>query len=258
MLFKQKEFLEGEITLLKINEDKNKSEILSIYMEKRSYEEIISFITNEKNLNDKLYINLALDYFSSPQNRKSKNGENEKEINELMDKYLKLLLDNIIEKKLLIPIKVLDILKKSNPNISIKLIKTFIEKSFKINNEPIEKNKELINKLNEDLQKTKNEINELKTKSFILRNNINCPECGLSISFPSVYFFCNHTYHSLCLNANVYEDIECNKCKEKRIKLINNIFKERESINNKNKFQDEINNKGFYSLYGKGIMEFKK
>ena len=258
MLFKQKEFLEGEITLLKINEDKNKSEILSIYMEKRSYEEIISFITNEKNLNDKLYINLALDYFSSPQNRKSKNGENEKEINELMDKYLKLLLDNIIEKKLLIPIKVLDILKKSNPNISIKLIKTFIEKSFKINNEPIEKNKELINKLNEDLQKTKNEINELKTKSFIMRNNNNCPECGLSISFPSVYFFCNHTYHSLCLNANVYEDIECNKCKEKRIKLINNIFKERESINNKNKFQDEINNKGFYSLYGKGIMEFKK
>ena len=133
-------------------------------MEKRSYEEIISFIVSDKNLNDKLYINLALNYFSSPKNRKSKNGENEKEINELMDKYLKILLDNIIEKKLLMPIQVLDILKKSNPNISIKLIKTFIEKSFKINNEPIEKNKELINKLNEDLQEIKNEINQLKMK----------------------------------------------------------------------------------------------
>ena len=39
---------------------------------------------------------------------------------------------------------------------------------------------------------------------------------------------------------------------------LNKIFQERESINNKNKFKNEINNKGFYSLYGKGIIEFKK
>ena len=56
------------------------------------------------------------------------------------------MLDDILENKLMIP---LDILKKSNPKISFKLLRNFIEKSFKNEEESLQKNKEIINKLNE-------------------------------------------------------------------------------------------------------------
>ena len=115
-------------------------------MKRRDNKEIISFC---KNNHDKMYLDLALNYFSSSENRIPKNGENEKEINEEMNKYLKILLDDILENKLMIPVHALDILKKSNPKISFKLLRNFIEKSFKNEEESLQKNKEIINKLNE-------------------------------------------------------------------------------------------------------------
>ena len=165
MLFKEKEFSEGEIALLKNNIDKNKNELLSIYMDKRSYEEIINFCTNNS---DKIYLDLALNYFSSPENRIPKEGENEEELNKQMNIYLQKLLDNIIENKSIIPVHALDILKESNPKISMNLIKNFMKKSFKKEEEPLEKNKILINELNEELKKTKKVINDLKTKNCTL------------------------------------------------------------------------------------------
>ena len=254
MLFKEKEFSEGEIALLKNNIDKNKNELLSIYMDKRSYEEIINFCTNNS---DKIYLDLALNYFSSPENRIPKEGENEEELNKQMNIYLQKLLDNIIENKSIIPVHALDILKESNPKISMNLIKNFMKKSFKKEEEPLEKNKILINELNEELKKTKKEINDLKTKNCTLISG-NCPECGLKISLPAIFFLCHHTYHSLCLiSSNYDENPECRKCLEKKNKLVNNMIKEREIIYDKNKFNSEIQNKGIYSFYGKGIMGFK-
>ena len=255
MLFREKEFSEGEIQLLKINESKNKNELLSIYMERRDYKEIISFC---KKNNDKMYLDLALNYFASSENRIPKKGEDEKELNEEMNKYLKILLDDILENKLMIPVHALDILKKSNPKISFKLIRNFMEKSFKNEEEPLQKNKEKISQLKEELNNTKNEIIELKTKSCTLLCN-NCNDCGLSISLPAVYFLCHHSYHSLCLRANINEgnNFECLKCEEKRKKLIENFKMEREKIITLDKFSEAFKNNGLYSIYGKGIMDFR-
>ena len=256
MLFKEKQYIEGEIELLNSNKDKNQIELLSLYMNRRDYKEIISLCTNNGK-SDKIYLDLALNYFSSPENRIAKEGENEKEIIEEMDKNLQILLDNIIENKSMIPVHVLDILKKTNPNISIKLIKQFIEKSIKKEVVPLEKSKENIDKIKDELLKTQNEINELKTKYCTLISK-KCPECGLQISLPAIYFLCHHTYHSLCLNSiNVDNNLECMICKTKRMKLLNSMNNSRNIIYNKNLFEQEIKTKGIFSFYGNGIMGFK-
>ena len=46
MLFKEKQYIEGEIELLNSNKDKNQIELLSLYMDRRDYKEIISLCTN--------------------------------------------------------------------------------------------------------------------------------------------------------------------------------------------------------------------
>ena len=256
MLFKEKQYIEGEIELLNSNKEKNQIELLSIYMDRRDYKEIISLCTNNGN-SDKIYLDLALNYFSSPENRIPKKEENEKEIIEEMDKYLQILLDNIIENKSMIPGHVLDILKKSNPDIPFKLIKQFIQKSIQKEVIPLEKSKENIDKLKNDLLKTEKEINELKTNYYTLISKI-CPECGLQISLPAIYFLCHHTYHSLCLNSiNIDNNLECMKCKDKRIKLLNSMKNSRNIIYKKDLFDKEIKINGIFSIYGNGIMGLK-
>ena len=61
------------------------------------------------------------------------------------------------------------------------------------------------------LEQINTEIKELKQKAKIF-NVQKCACCTHPLKPPVVYFFCNHAYHSLCLNAQIKDDMKDNQC----------------------------------------------
>ena len=95
-----------------------------------------------------------------------------------------------------------------------------------------------------------------------------CGVCDLEISFPCVCYKCGHNYHSLCINANIGDeviDIECPKCKEGKNGLKDEIKKYKTyennlvSLENVEKVLEEKENKidFIYELHGKGLFNFQ-
>ena len=249
MLFKFRDFNEG---IMKISEMiELKQELFYSYLEKKEYEKIINsceFYGNE----EKDFWGIALNFFLEKKNRK--NEEEEKNMN----KFLCILLDKIIIHKSILPAQVLNIIYKINPEINVAILRDFIEKSMKNENENLNEYEKNFNNKKNILENTSNEIKNLELKSIRITPN-KCSSCNMLLSLPAVHFFCHHSYHTLCLNANLNDEmknIECIKCKAKK----DSILKEIECLNDLNKNfeykEDKNNNFKFNDLYGKDLIKF--
>ena len=247
MLFKFRDFNEG---IMKISEMiELKQELFYSYLEKKEYEKIINSC-ELYGKDEKDFWGISLNFFLEKKNRK--NEEEEK----IMNKFLCILLDKILIHKSFLPTQVLNIIYKTNPEINVEILRDFIEKSMKNENEILnEYEKNFQNKKNV-LENTSNEIKNLELKSIRITPN-KCSSCNMLLTLPAIHFFCHHSYHSLCLNANLNDEmkiIECIKCKAKK----DSILKEIENLNdlNKNFEYKENNNFKFNDLYGKDLIKF--
>ena len=254
MLFKYKEFKQGiEIISKMINK---KQELLNIYMINKEYQKIIDMcnVLDESGISS---IGIILNYFLD---KKLRAQLNESELDEI-NKYLKILLEIILQNNLLLPISVLNIINEKNSEIPVDILHFFIEKS-------IEKQLNNLELSSKNINMYKNEINILSTKMTEINTNamslslVSCEECGVDISFPCHCFKCGHNYHSLCINANVGdENVECPKCKKNKNKKneeIKNVESYNKFINERKNFEEEYEKSEnkidfFLSLYGKGL-----
>ena len=89
----------------------------------------------------------------------------------------------------------------------------------------------------------------------------------MSLSFPCVGYKCGHIFHSLCINANLGEDIsniDCPKCKKNKKKIqqeIKDIADYYEFIRDNKNFKNELEKSKdkmefLSSMYGKGLFNF--
>ena len=86
----------------------------------------------------------------------------------------------------------------------------------------------------------------------------------MGLSFPCVCYKCGHNFHSLCINANIGEEIiniDCPKCKKNKSKVENEIKELEKYYTYINDFKnlsiemDKSEDKMEFlsSLYGKGL-----
>ena len=258
MLFKFKEFKQGIEVLSKIIN--KKQELLNIYMQEKNYEKIIEmcYNLNESGISS---AGIILNYFLDKNLRKSMEEIEIKKINE----YLKKFLGKILDDNLLLPISVLSIINEKNNDIPVDIINDFIEKSIEKQLNNLELSSKNINLYTNQINDLSSKMTELNTTAMKLNLDL-CDECNLDVSFPFVCYKCGHNYHSLCLNANIEDEIinkECPKCKKNK----NKINEEIKNMENYNTFiKDKINFKQEYeksdnkidfilSLYGKGLFK---
>ena len=257
ILFKYKEFKEGIEILSQII--KKNQELLNIYMTRKEYEKIIDICSNDNNDTGISSCGLILNYFLDKNLRASMNEEEITKINE----YLKKLLQKILNENLMLPISVLQIINERNNDLPIDIINSFMEKALEkevVDLDNLSKNTEIYsNQINE----TNKKITELNTNALTFNLNL-CDECDMALSFPCVCYKCGHNFHSLCINANIGDDIsniDCPKCKknkskvEKELKDADNYYKFiNDNINFKNELEKSENKMAFLSsLYGKGL-----
>ena len=253
MLFKFKEFKQGiEFISKMINK---KQELLNIYMVNKEYQKIIDMcnISDESGISS---IGIILNYFLD---KKLRSQLNESEINEI-NEYLKKLLEKILKDNLLLPISVLNIINEKNNEIPVEILNFFIEKSIEKQLDNLELSSENINMFTNEINTLNAKMTEINTKAMKYNLDL-CDECEIKIDFPCRFYKCGHKYHPLCINANVNTNVECPKCKNNKMKKIEEI-KNSENygkfINNKIKFKEEYEKSGdkidfILSLYGKGL-----
>ena len=257
ILFKFKEFYDGIEVLSEIIN--KKQELLNIYMAKREYEKIINLICNENNDTNISSCGLVLNYLIDKKLRKNMSEDELKKLNECLKSFL----IKIMDKNLMTPIEILDIINEKNDQLPLELLNEFVVKVLEKQLLPLEECNKNINEVKNQINETSQQITELNTKATLFSLNL-CDECDMSISFPGVCFRCGHCFHSVCLNANINEDLDkinCPKCKKKKEKV-------KKEINTKEKYYNFINeNKNFkeeyekstdkldfiYKLYGVGI-----
>jgi hypothetical protein len=132
---------------------------------------------------------------------------------ESIENYIKLILNKVSENELLSPILVLEILKKK-PNMKYETVKNFVINSLSKEKKNLDNDKKDFENNFTKLEKINNEIKELKQKAKIF-NVTKCAFCTHTLQPPVVYFLCGHSYHLLCLNAEVKDDmkdIQCPQC----------------------------------------------
>ena len=260
MLFKYKDFKEG-IEVLSHIINKNQ-ELLNIYMDKRDYDKIIEIGSSDRSDTGITSSGLILNYFLDKNIRKSMNEEELLKIND----YLKKFLLKVLEENLMVPISVLQIINERNSDIPLDIINPFMEKALEKQIESLENCSKNINIYENQVNETNKKITELNTNAIVFNLNL-CDECDMSLSFPCVGYKCGHIFHSLCINANLGEDIsniDCPKCKKNKKKIqqeIKDIADYYEFIRDNKNFKNELEKSKdkmefLSSMYGKGLFNF--
>ena len=255
MLFKNKNFLEGVEALSEFH--KFNQELLSIYMDRKDYEKIINLCQKFGNNNTSFWWT-TLDYFLNKEFRKTLNEE---EINEL-NKYLDEFLQKLLESGVMVSANILDIINEKNNDISLNILNNFINKALEKEINSIEEQKKKFNEYDRQLNETVKEIKDLKTKAYIINLN-KCSDCGMPMNLPFICFKCGHGFHNLCLGVNpgTKDKIFCRKCKDKKIKVNEELKNNKNfynTINSLDKLEKELDKNNdkmtfIHKLYGKGL-----
>lgn len=206
MLFKMHNFTNGIVTLSVIME--LRQELLAIYMENHNYDKIINICENYGRGENNFWIQ-ALNYFINIEG-------------EQIENYIKIILNKVTENELLSPILVLEILKKK-PNMKYETVKNFIISSLTKEKKNLDIDKKDFELNFNKLEKINSEVKEIKQKARVFSVS-KCTFCNQTISLPAVYFLCNHSYHLLCLNAEMKDDmkdIQCPQCVTSKINIFN-------------------------------------
>ena len=257
MLFKYKDFNEGIEVLSQII-NKNQ-ELLNIYMTKKEYEKIIELCSNEKTESGISTCGLILNYFIDKKLRETMNEEETKKINE----YLKKFLLKILQENLMMPLSVIEIINERNNDLPMEIINPFIQKALEKQLDSLEKSSKNIDTYTHEINDIDKKITQLNTNALSFTLNL-CDECDMGISFPCVCYKCGHNFHSLCINANIGEEIvniDCPKCKKNKSKVEEEISEKKkyfEFINDSKNFKNEMEKSEdklefLSTLYGKGL-----
>ncbi|UVC54712.1 hypothetical protein MACJ_003682 [Theileria orientalis] len=73
---------------------------------------------------------------------------------------------------------------------------------------------DVIKEYNNDIKQDRVEYMNMKknlvnlNNNYIIINNNNCSSCGLHLEYPSIHFYCKHSYHIYCIS----QDNTCPKC----------------------------------------------
>jgi hypothetical protein len=133
-----------------------------------------------------------------------------------------MILNKIAEGELLSPILVLEILKKKN-NMKFETVKNFIISTLSKEKKNLDIDKKEFEANYAKLEKFNSEVKELRQKAKVF-NILKCAFCNQNLNTPAVYFLCNHAFHTLCLNAEIKDDmqeIKCIQCANSKIILFN-------------------------------------
>lgn len=210
MLFKMNKFSEGVLELSSKME--LKLFLLTNYMENKKYDDIMQFCKTEKQAH---FWVKALKYFSDP-----KRNEEDPDVN--MISYISQILDINLKEHIISPIVTLDIL-KNNKNISIDIVKNFIEKSLQIEKEGFTKDKKEFDTKYKELKKVKEDLRNLTTKSMNIKST-DCESCGISLSLPAYHFMCGHSFHEGCISSSMLDvntgPVKCPLCDRSKFIII--------------------------------------
>jgi hypothetical protein len=154
-------------------------------------------------------------------------------------------------------------------------VKNFVINSLQKEKKNLDKDKKEFESNFGRLEQINSEIMELRQKAKVF-NVQKCACCTHPLKPPVVYFFCNHAYHSLCLNAQIKDDMsnQCPQCDTSKNFKINSfpilgnkqitlrIKQAEEQANNHNNFFMELKTKprkfDFIAEYmGKGIFKMQ-
>lgn len=189
--------------------------ILNHYIKENNQEEIMKTCEKYENDNPNLWID-ALWYFVRRETTS---------INHLIQ-----ILQKIEKKKLLAPIRVINILSE-NPSIPILVLREYLIRSLTKENEIITENERLINRYKEDTDKMRKTIEDLKTNPKIFHAS-KCSGCNHQLELPSVHFLCGHSFDQQCFeNFSAENDSECPLCLPENRDLIN-LIRSQEMIQN--------------------------
>jgi hypothetical protein len=186
--------------------------LLTNYMENKKYDDIMQFCKTEKQAH---FWVKALKYFSDP-----KRNEEDPDVN--MISYISQILDINLKEHIISPIVTLDIL-KNNKNISIDIVKNFIEKSLQIEKEGFTKDKKEFDTKYKELKKVKEDLRNLTTKSMNIKST-DCESCGISLSLPAYHFMCGHSFHEGCISSSMLDvntgPVKCPLCDRSKFIII--------------------------------------
>ena len=140
----------------------------------------------------------------------------------------------------MLSVNVLNIINEKNDELPVDIINFFIEKSIEKQLNNLESSSNNITNYTNDINHFSNKMTELKTNAMNITLE-RCEKCDMDISFPCICYKCGHNYHSLCIDANIGDDItniECPKCKKNKDKINEDL----QIIKNYNKFITERKN----------------
>ncbi|XP_014678705.1 PREDICTED: vacuolar protein sorting-associated protein 11 homolog [Priapulus caudatus] len=200
-------------------------QILSHHMEHKEYTNIVDtckkFGTEEPNL----WVQ-ALWYFAKTE--------------DCYKTYLTEVLTQIDKKNLLPPLMVVETLGQ-NSTATLAVIKDYIMKRLKLENDEIAENERLIKQFKEETVKMRGQIEELKTSAQIFQVS-KCSACNHPLELPSVHFLCQHSYHQHCFESYADNEQECPACLPQNKRVLDRIKEQEQSRNLHDQFHSQLQN----------------
>ena len=90
-------------------------------------------------------------------------------------------------------------------------VKNFIVSSLSKEKKNLDSDKKEFETNFNKLEKINSELKEIKQKCKTFQQS-KCAFCNKTLEPPAVYFLCPHSYHLLCLNAEVKDDMKDVQC----------------------------------------------
>ena len=209
-LFRFYNYLEGIKRISK--HGKMDQELLSIYIEKKEYNNIIALCCERGNEQKDLWIQ-AINYFRE-----------EDESSRVQE-----CLHYISQSNALSPLMILEVIKNTDTKLEFKYIKDYmlseikkLDDNIKESNEETKENMGLIDKF-------KNEYKSLVSSPKLFESST-WSKCNDLLTVPTFHFLCGHVYHESCVQEDEYKKV-CKIChpKIKEVLKTKEIYKEKAS-----------------------------
>lgn len=186
-------------------------EVMQVYKDEKDYEALIEacikYGDSSRGGDPQLWAD-ALDFFCSQ--------EEEDCTNEIME-----VVDHIEEGNILPPLVVLQTLAR-NPKLKVGVVKEYVARQLRRENQEVQKDREMIAKLESETQQMKSELHKLKAKARVFQNS-RCSLSGQPLELPVVHFLCGHSFNLRSLGENDHECPLCAPDFHRVMEIMNNM-----------------------------------
>lgn len=169
-------------------------QILRYHMERNDYEAIVDDCQKYGTKDQGLW-SQALSYFA-------------KKEDEAVKPFIIDVLDHIDKFNLMSPLLVVETL-AHNSHSTLDVVKDYILKRLRHENEQIAKDEQQIRQYREDTDKMRTQIEELRTSAKMFQSS-KCMICSRPLELPAVHFLCGDSFHHGCFES--YSDGDGNEC----------------------------------------------